>query len=267
MLASLILGRALLGLCFVLDGTWWLYTWDVRAAYFDRIGVPAFMIVPVALVYISCGGLLFVGRAVRPAVLPLMAVAGLIAMLLHTDLGPGGIGEYPLDQHAQINVEALLVQITLVGVLMLAFGAPGPRLPIDLRAIVLGRALLGGYFVARALWQAHYYDARLDAGAALLPLVIAVQIVFGLMLAAGRSVRGDVVPLALVLVFSTVAVHGNLSADAAHPPNFQVHRWFVAGSVLAGLLLLFGLGPAATPPPPTPEIESDPPSVPPVAAD
>jgi len=243
-----------------MDGVWWLYTWDVRAAYFDRIGVPALLIVPIALVYTSCGVLLAAGRAVRPAVLPLMAVAGLIAMLLHTDLGPGGIGEYPLDHHARVNAEALLVQVTLVGALMLAFGTPDRRVPLDRRAVVLGRVLLGGYFVAHALWQARYYDDQLvhmhawPGGSVLLPTFVALQIVFGMMLATGRAVRSSVVPLALVLIASTVAVHGSLAEGAAAPANAQVHRWFVGGSLFAALLMVFGLGPAA--PPHHPRIEA-----------
>ncbi len=253
-------GRVLLGLSFALDGGWWLYTWDVRASYLDQVGAPAFMIVPVAIVYLACGALVAVGRAVRPSTLPLMAVAGLIATLVHTDLGPGGVGEYPLDQHAAVNSKSLLVQITLVGSLMLAFGAPSLRLPIDLRAIVLGRVLVGGYFVANALWQAHYYDMRIEqieasgGNPAAIPIAIAGQIIFGMMLTAGRMVRGSTIPLALLVVASTIAVHGSLSPGAPHPPNAQIHQWFANSGILAGLFQLFALGPVAAPPRAHPDV-------------
>lgn len=243
----LIVGRVLLGLGFALDGGWWLYTWDVRAAYLDQIGAPSFVIVPIAATYLVCGVLVAVGRAVRPATLPLMAVAGLIATLLHTDLGPGGIGEYRLDDHARVNAQALLVQLTLVGALMLSFGAPNLRTPVDLRAVVLGRVLMGGYFVANALWQAAYYDSLEASGAdpSAGPLVIAAQIVFGMLLVAGRATRVSVFVLLGVLVGSTILVYGDLSPAAAHPPNAQVHQWFAKSIILAGLLQLVALGEVA----------------------
>ncbi|MDG2306992.1 MAG: hypothetical protein P8R42_20565 [Candidatus Binatia bacterium] len=255
MATILTFGRILLGLCFALNGGWWLYTWDLRAAYLDQIGAPSLVIVPVAAVYLVCGLVVAAGRAVRPATLPLMAVAGLIATLLHTDLGPGGIGEYPIDAHTQVNAKALLVQLALVGSLMLAFAAPRRGAPIDLRAVVLGRVLIGGYFVANALWQALFYETRFEHVQAsggntnAIPVAIAVQIIFGMLIVAGRAVRGSTIPLAVVTIASTILVHGDLSPGAAYPPNLQIHQWFVKAAIVAGLILLFALGPVAAPAP------------------
>lgn len=247
MAGLLILGRVLVGLGFALDGAWWLYTWDVRAAYLDQIGIPALLIVPVAAIYLVCGPLVAVGRAVRPSTLPLMAVAGLIATLLHTDLGPGGIGEYPLDHHAQVNAHSLLVQLALVGALMLTFGAPDLRTPVELRAVVLGRILLGGYFLTNALWQAAYYDSLEATGAdpSATPIVIALQVIFGMVLAAGRWVRPAVAVLLLVLVGGTMATYGDLSETAVRPAQAQAHGWFLASVLLGALLQLLALGAVA----------------------
>ena len=203
--ALLTIGRVLLGLCFALDGGWWLYTWDVRAAYLEQSGPFGFLVLPFAVAYLLCGLLVAIGRAVRPSTLPLMAVAGLIATLVHTDLGPGGIGAYDLERHGVINAGALLTQTTLVGSLMLPFGAPSLRLPIDVRAIVFGRVLVGGTLVAGAIWQAHDYDARFAlveaaAGDPLwVPLLIAARIVLGV--ARGKGVdQSDGLGLAFAII-------------------------------------------------------------------
>lgn len=251
-----------MGLAFALDGGWWLWTWAVRAAYLDRVGIPSFVIVPIAGTYLVCGVLLAVGRSTRASALPLMAVAGLIATLLHTDLGPGGIGEYPLDAHARINALALLTQVALVGALMVTFGAPDLYTRPDLRAVVLGRVLVGGYFVANALWQAAYYDALEASGAdpSATPVVIATQIVFGMLLVAGRAVRSSITALTLVLIVSTVALHGDFSPDAFWTPAAQVHGWLVRTTLLAALLQLGALGAVAGARFSVPREDSGPPS-------
>ncbi len=243
------IGRALLGLCFLLDGMWWLATWDQRAAYLQSAGAPAFLIPPIALVYVGSGALLVVGRSVRTAILPLMAVAGAIAVLLHTDLGPGGIGEYPLERHGTINAQALLGQVALVGCLLLAFAAPNAGTPIDLRALELGRILLGGFFVADALWLAHDYDATSDAwslagaGPGWPPVVLAAQIVCGMALAAGRAMRGSAIALIAALAARIGWLHTDLTGTGPAPASTHIHLWFVYGSLLAGCLIVADVGP------------------------
>ena len=44
----------------------------------------------------------------------------------------------------------------------------------------------------------------------------------------------------LIIVASTIVVHGNLSGSAPYPPNAQIHQWFVKASILAGLLMAVG---------------------------
>ena len=248
MSSLLSLGRVLLGLGFALDGGWWLSTWDVRAAYLDRAGIPSFVIVPFAATYLIGGVLVAAGRSTREATLPLMAVAGLIATLLHTELGPGGIGEYPLDAHARVNAQALLIQIGLVGALMVTFAAPDVFSRVDLRAVVLGRVLLGAFFVCNALWQAAYYEALEASGAdpSATNLFIVIQVVFGMMLAAGSKVRTCVAALALVSIASMFALHSDFSETAIRPPGAQIHGWFVRTILLAGLIQLAALGAAAS---------------------
>lgn len=244
MAGLLAVGRILLGLSFALDGGWWLCTWDVRAAYLDGIGFPALVIVPVAVTYIVCGLIVATGRAVRPATLPLMAVAGLIATLLHTDLGPGGIGEYPLDQHGPLNASALLGQLALVGALMITFAAPDLRGLVDVRALGLGRVLLGGYFVTDALWQAHFYEdqvARVTGAGwseTLLAGLLALQILFGMLTVMSRAVRLSAAALGALVVLGAILLHTDFVGVA---PNAQIHGWFVRGSLLGGLAQLYAV--------------------------
>lgn len=219
------------------------------------------MIVPVAATYVACGGLLAIGRAVRPATLPLIAVAGLIATILHTDLGPGGIGEYALDQHGPMNVSALLVQLAMVGALMLTFAAPHADVPFDLRAFRLGRSLLGGYFVADALWQASFYDDQVvrasSAGGneAWLPVLLAVQILFGVLIVADRAVRLSAIVLLVATLLGSFVVFGDPAAGVV-PPSARPHGWLTRGALTAGLLQLWSIAaclgaPIATDPPAT----------------
>lgn len=258
--ALLTIGRVLLGLCFALDGAWWLYTWDVRVAYLEQSGPFGFLVVPFAVAYLVCGLLVAIGRAVRPATLPLMAVAGLIATLVHTDLGPGGIGEYQLERHGVVNAGALLTQATLVGSLMLPFGAPKLHLPIDVRAIVFGRVLIGGTLVVGAIWQAHDYDARfalVEAAAGdpiWVPLLIAVRIALGVGLAMGRFLRLAAAGLALAIAAGLVVTGGALDAGADLGTAASAHQLFVGGATIGGLLQLTALGPIASRLPPSADV-------------
>lgn len=258
--ALLTIGRVLLGLCFALDGGWWLYTWDVRTAYLEQSGPFGFLVLPFAVAYLVCGLLVAIGRAVRPSTLPLMAVAGLIATLVHTDLGPGGIGAYDLERHGVINTGALLTQTTLVGSLMLPFGAPSLRLPIDVRAIVFGRVLVGGTLVAGAIWQAHDYDARIAlveaaAGDPLwVPLLIAARIVLGVSLAMGRFLRLAASGLAIVIAAGLLTTGGTLETGAPLGTEAFAHQLFVGGATIGGLLQLAALGPLASRLPPSADV-------------
>ena len=255
MIVFVTLGRILLGASFALDGAWWLWTWDVRAAYLEDAGAPSLVIPVIAAVYLVAGTLLALGRAARPCILALVAVVGLITMFVHTDLGPGGIGEYPMDAHARLNTNALLLQVGLAGSLMLAFAAPNSALLPDPRTVVLGRSLMGTYFLAHGLYLALYFETIVEnladgsAGTALLVAAIGIQIVFGLLLASARSPRATSMVLALVVIVSTLTIPASVSG-LTNSIEVRVHEWFVGASLLAGLWIVFGLGPAATPVPP-----------------
>ena len=103
--------------------------------------------------------------------------------------------------------------------------------------------LIGCYFVINALWQWYFFDIRVEhveatgGNPALIPVAIGVQLLCGALLAAGRWTRMVVWPLAIVIVSSTVMVHGDLSADAPYPVNIQIQQWFVKSTILAGLLM------------------------------
>ena len=249
------LGRILIGLCFFGIGVWWFETWEVRAAYLAHAGAPGFLVLPLALIYVACGGLIAFARTARLGVFPLLAVAGLLTLLLHTDLAPGGIGEYPLERHPVHNVGALIVQLNLVGCLLVVLAAPSPSEWIDVRPLILGRVLLGLTLVARAWWAAWDYDALLDAwregplAENLLAPTLAAEILGGLLLAAGRAVRPAAGILLGALALSTAALHIDLTGAGPHSPGMQTFRLFTNGTLTGGLAMILALGPIAAPPP------------------
>jgi uncharacterized membrane protein YphA (DoxX/SURF4 family) len=249
------LGRILIGLCFFGIGVWWFETWEVRAAYLAHAGAPGFLVVPLALTYIVCGGLIAWARTARVGVFPLLAVAGLLTLLLHTDLAPGGIGEYPLERHPVHNVGALIVQLNLMGCLLVVLAAPSPSDWIDVRPLILGRVLLGATLVAKAWWGAWDYDALLDAWREaplpenLLAPTLAAEILGGLLLAAGRSVRPAAGILLGSMALSTVALHTDFTGAGPYPPATQAFHLLTNGTLTGGLAMLLALGPIAAPPP------------------
>lgn len=240
-------GRVLLGTCFVLDAIWIVASYDVRVAYMDAVGGPHLLIWLTALVYTACGLAVAAGRHERPAALGLGLMLLLMSVVLLTRTDVRGIGEYPPEFHLEVLFKEWLVHFGIIGSLLLAAGAPqrthAPALPAAIRA---GRILVGGYFVVNALWQWVYFDIRVShivasgGSGKSLPFVIGLQLVGGALVAAGVAVRSAAAPLMLIIVASTIVVHGNLSASAPYPPNAQIHQWFVKASILAGLLMAVG---------------------------
>jgi len=240
-------GRVLLGTCFVLDAVWILASYDVRVAYMDAVGGPHLLIWLTALVYAVCGLALAAGRHERAAALGLGLVLLLMSVVLLTRTDVHGIGEYPPEFHLEVLFKEWLVHLGIIGALLLASGGSQHVPARDLRAAThAGRILVGGYFVVNALWQWAYFDIRVShivasgGSGKSLPFVIGLQLVGGALVAAGVAVRAAAAPLMLVIVASTIVVHGNLSASAPYPPNAQIHQWFVKASILAGLLMAVG---------------------------
>lgn len=252
---TLIAGRVLLGLCFVCDGILNLASYDVRIAYLDLAGSAHFWNSLAAAVYIGGGLLLLANRMVIPAVLALGGMLIVMTMILHSDYSPGTIGEFPAALRGEVNFKETVVHTAIIASLMLLVGLAPSTSRSTLTAtgpsnwIIPGaRFVLGLYFVVNASWQWFYYDIRLEHIVAtggnprLLPIVIAVQLLLGSCVAVGFKQRWFLPVLMTVIVLSTVAIHGDLSSSAPYPPNAQIHQWFVKGAILAGLLLLFGLG-------------------------
>jgi|TARA_B110000503_G_scaffold33951_2_gene55170 uncharacterized membrane protein YphA (DoxX/SURF4 family) len=257
--AAIVAGRVLLGLCFIGDGILNLASYDVRIAYLDLAGAAHFWNSLAALTYIAGGLLLVVNRAVITAVLALGGMLILMTVVLHSDYSPGTIGEFPPELRGEVNFKETAVHAAMLASLMLVFSvalsttrSAGATIGANSWILPVGGILLGLYFVINGCWQWHYYDIRVEHIVAtggnplVLPFVIGVQIVFGLCVVAGFKQRWFLPVLMTVIVLSTVAIHGDLSPTAPYPPNAQIHQWFVKGAILAGLLLLFGLGRGAS---------------------
>ena len=257
--ATIVAGRVLLGLCFVCDGILNLASYDVRIAYLDLAGAAHFWNILAAGVYIGGGVLLIANRRVIPAALALGGMLILMTVILHSDYRPDTIGEFPAELRGEVNFKETVVHTAIIASLMLIVGLmlsarsnTSPAIAANNWIVPVGGGLLGLYFVINACWQWYYYDIRVEHIVAtggnplLLPIVIGVQILFGSCVAAGFKPRWFLPVLMVVIVLSTVAIHGDLSSSAPYPPNAQIHQWFVKGAILAGLLLLFGLSRVAS---------------------
>jgi uncharacterized membrane protein YphA (DoxX/SURF4 family) len=252
--ATITTGRILLGLCFICDGILNLASHDVRIAYLDLAGAAHFWNYLAALVYVGGGLLLVTNRAIVPAAVALGTMLSLMTLILHSDYSPGTIGEFPPELRGEVNFKETVVHIAMIAsLLLMAYPvlttAQGTRAGLDPGKWIfpLGRVLLGLYFVTNASWQWYYYDIRVEhivatgGNPALLPIVIGLQITFGVCVMAGFKLRWCLPVLMAIIVLSTIAVHGDLSSSAPYPPNVQIHQWFVKAAILAGLLSLFGL--------------------------
>jgi uncharacterized membrane protein YphA (DoxX/SURF4 family) len=257
--ATIAAGRILLGLCFVCDGILNLASYDVRIAYLDLAGASHFWNSLAAGIYIGGGLLLMANRRVIPAALALGGMLILMTAILHSDYTPGTIGEFPEELRGEVNFKETVVHTAIIASLMLLVGLTlstpmitSPAIGANNWIVPVGGILLGLYFVINAGWQWYYYDIRVEHIVAtggnplLLPFVIGVQILCGSCVAAGFKPRLFLPVLMVVIVLSTVAIHGDLSPSAPYPPNVQIHQWFVKGAILAGLLLLFGLSRVAS---------------------
>lgn len=237
-------GRILLGLCFIADGVWNIATWELRAAYLDLTGAPHILTALTAAVFIGGGLMLVANRAVKPSAAALGLMLLVISLVLFSDPDGKGIGEYPPEYHFEVIFKEWVVHIAILGALLfLACTAKGDALGTPAR---IGRAIVGIYFLVNAGWQIAYYDIRIEhleqvgANTNALPIVIGLQILCGLLVIAGRALWVGTLPLMVVITASTIAVHGDLSADAPYPANLQIHQWFVKGAILAGLILVLG---------------------------
>ncbi|MFT7650915.1 MAG: putative membrane protein YphA (DoxX/SURF4 family) [Limisphaerales bacterium] len=237
-------GRWLLVAALACLAVWFLITWETRIAYLD---LAAHSHLWTAFAAATMAGLsaVIAFRYRQSVLLPLLFVAFIVmAGVLYGQFSPGGIGEYPADLRGEVNFKALLVHTAMLGSVLLAWqGALSQSVAATPMLLVLGRALIGCYFVINALWQWYYFDIRVEhveatgGNPALIPVAIGLQLLCGALLASGRWTRVVVWPLAIVIVSSTVMVHGDLSADAPYPVNIQVQQWFVKSTILAGLLM------------------------------
>ena len=183
----------------------------------------------------------------------------LMTVVLHSDYSPGTIGEFPPELRGEVNFKETAVHAAMIASLMLVFSvalsttrSAGATIGANNWILPVGGILLGLYFVINGCWQWYYYDIRVEhilatgGNPLVLPVVIGVQIIFGLCVVVGFKQRWFLPVLMTVIALSTVAIHGDLSPSAPYPPNAQIHQWFVKGAILAGLLLLFGLGRGAS---------------------
>lgn len=246
-----VLGRILLGICFLLDAGWIVGSYDVRVAYMDAVGASHSFLWLNALAYAVCGMALVVGYRVRLAAIPLASVLLLMSIVLLTDLDTTGIGEYPPELHYEVIFKEWVVHLAIIGALVAMAGegagsGAGPlETPIESWSRA-GRVVLGLYFVVNGLWQWYYFDIRVEhivatgGNPGVLPVVIGIQLLGGSLIAAGLAMWVAAVPLIAIVVLSTIRVHGDLSEAAPYPPNVQVHQWFVKAALVAGLMMILG---------------------------
>ena len=237
-------GRWLLVAALGCLAVWFLITWETRAAYLD---LAAHSHLWTAFAAATMAGLsAVIASRYRQSILlpPLFAAFIVMVSVLYGEFSPGGIGEYPADLRGEVNFKALLVHAAMLGSVLLAWQGALTQPSAATPALqVTGRVLIGCYFVINALWQWYFFDIRVEhveatgGNPALIPVAIGLQLVCGALLAAGHWTRIVVWPLAIIIVSSTVMVHGDLSADAPYPANIQIQQWFVKSTIFAGLLM------------------------------
>ncbi len=243
-------GRWLLITALACLAVWYLATWNTRIAYLDLAGRSQLWTVFAALVMAGLSGVTAFRFFNSALLLSLLGALFVMTIVLYGEFTPGGIGEYPAELRGEVNFKAMLVHVAMLGSVLLAWQG-SDMLPSSMqrRSHLIGRALIGVYFVVNALWQWYYLDIRAEhvtatgGSPALIPVAIGVQLVCGTLLAANYWARIVIWPLALVIIASTIMVHGDLSASAPYPPNIQIQQWFVKSAILAGLLMTLAAKP------------------------
>lgn len=222
----------------------------MREAYLQEVGAPLAFVWLFALVFAVGGAGLLFGFRSRASALILAGALVVVTLVIHSSYAPGGIGEYPPELNAEVNFKETAVHAAMIGALLLVLGHGSTRWSADKgvpgveRLLTSGRVIVGSYFVVNALWQWAYFDIRVEhieasgGNPSTLPVVIALQLLGGASVAAGRWMKVSIPALMFILVVSTALVHGNLSATAPYPPNVQIHQWFVKAAILAGLLMI-----------------------------
>ena len=115
---------------------------------------------------------------------------------------------------------------------------------LEAAALVIGRLLLAALFVVEGWSKVRGYDAataymnRFGVSGALLPLVIALELGGGLMIAVGWQTRLAAAALAVFCILAAVLFHGNL-ADRNQFLHFEKNL-AIAGGLLT--LVVAGAG-------------------------
>lgn len=118
-----------------------------------------------------------------------------------------------------------------------------PSLPIASAVLAIGRLLLAAIFILEGWSKLRGYDAavgymnRFGVPGALLPLVIAVEILGGVMIAAGWQARVAAAGLAVFCALAAVLFHANL-ADRNQLLHLEKDL-----AIAGGLLVLAVAGP------------------------
>jgi uncharacterized membrane protein YphA (DoxX/SURF4 family) len=250
-------GRILLGLCFICEAGWMLWSYDIRAAYWELAGAPALLTIIIAPLYALGGAALVAGYKPTLAALPLVGLLILSTVILYSSYTPSGIGEYPAELHGEVNFKATLVSLAIIGALLLVHGHGvlasnmGAAMLRGQQFLLAGRLLLGAYYMSNAAWQLYYYEIRVEhilqtgGNPSVLPVAIAINFFGGLLVSGGLLLRVAIPLLVLLTTASTIMIHGDLSATAPYPPNVQIHQWFLKSAIIAGLLMIFGHGPVS----------------------
>lgn len=243
-------GRWLLITALACLAVWYLATWNTRIAYLDLAGRSQLWTVFAALVMAGLSGVTAMRFFNSALLLTLLGALFVMIIVLYGEFEPGGIGEYPAELRGEVNFKATLVHIAMMGSVLLAWqGSLSLPSSLQRKSYLIGRVLIGAYFIVNALWQWYYLDIRAEhvtatgGNPALIPVAIGVQLICGTLVATNYWARIAIWPLALVIIASTAMVHGDLSATAPYPPNIQIQQWFIKSAILAGLLMTLAAKP------------------------
>jgi uncharacterized membrane protein YphA (DoxX/SURF4 family) len=237
-------GRWLLTIALGCLSLWFLVTWETRIAYLDLGGQSHLWAIFAAVTMAGLSGCIAFRYQQTLLLLLLVIALAVVSFVMYFEFSNGGIGEYPAKLRGEVNFKALLVHTGMIGSILLACHGSLVRLDrLKTLVFVSGRAVIGCYFIVNALWQWYYFDIRVEhveatgGNPALIPIAIGLQLICGGLLATGHWTQWVAWPLALIIVASTVMVHGDLSATAPYPVNIQVQQWFVKSTILAGVLM------------------------------
>ncbi|XP_077971773.1 uncharacterized protein LOC120345883 [Styela clava] len=208
-------------LCILADAWWWMWSHEVREAYFKDLGLPTKLVYLVAIVYAYFGTRILLNYRTQASCTGMIITYGLLTFVVHHPVGEGGIGEYPRHINRDVNLVNILKYAAVIGGVFQLSGmgdfqdrAGTIMEGTQSYAIVLGRAIIGIHYTLESFWFRLYHhelrttQIKLMGGDPITHVWIVGAIYFfgGLNLLLGDATRRRIAALLLTIVTSILTV-------------------------------------------------------------